>query len=475
MSLPFNDYHNYGISPSAWKHNIAQFFPSGSIFSPDDINDLRSRVTIAEREIFKLKQRTDIDKKTLEKLENMLPNFIVGTKDKHGDFVLPNSLWGAIHDKILSDETLVFDQSDAVRKSGEKAITSSKDIEKAFGKKWEKFVKENEVKAKALTSDFVDQRFHTLLESAFKSNILIRKSEVLERVQENWKENQAEIKVEMDTITRELNRVTRAVTKLEHSPASHTKAEIQTIAKDVFSKMLPHAQLRALASSNVKSNLNHGLTRLNHLSPGTGAVIEPHFTSPNFVFPGNEASLLKRTYRGLLQNPIPQPKPPVEALVKWEEHGDCWCSPTNDAQGLVTSLGVITGSNIFPEEVVVEHIISTAALEPGATPKEMELLAYIPEPDTFLAAKSASDELFPEDAEDDVDLPYRFVRVATWTYDINSPNNVQAFPVQLDLKAFSAHTNKIIIRSKNNWGGVDYTCLYRVRVHGEVFATPGLY
>jgi hypothetical protein len=63
-----------------------------------------------------------------------------------------------------------------------------------------------------------------------------------------------------------------------------------------------------------------------------------------------------------------------------------------------------------------------------------------------------------------------YVRIATWTYNLESSDNIQAFPVQLDMKDLSTHTDKLIVRALNNWGDgkVDYTCLYRVRVHGEI-------
>jgi hypothetical protein len=81
-----------------------------------------------------------------------------------------------------------------------------------------------------------------------------------------------------------------------------------------------------------------------------------------------------------------------------------------------------------------------------------------------------SDDMFGVDS--DVSLPYGWVRIASFTYDIESNHNVQSFPVQLDMKALGAATNKIIVRSKSNWGGenVGYTCIYRVRLHGEIAA-----
>ncbi len=173
-------------------------------------------------------------------------------------------------------------------------------------------------------------------------------------------------------------------------------------------------------------------------------------------------------------NPIPSPHPPEAALTKWEEHGDCWCSPTKDP-GSPVSLGVLMGSSIFPDQVIIEHISSTASAQPGAAPREMELFAFVADTDTYNAVKTMSDEIFKDEsqAQTGLEFEYRWVRIATWTYDLESQQNIQAFPVQIDMKALGAYSNRLVVRSKNNWGGEDvpYTCLYRVRVHGERFAT----
>ena len=179
--------------------------------------------------------------------------------------------------------------------------------------------------------------------------------------------------------------------------------------------------------------------------------------------------------RWLIGNSIPVPNSPDTALMKWEEHGDCWCSPSN-ADGFGPSLAVIMGSSIYPEQIVVEHIMSSASLEPGAAPKDMEILAWIPDSELFQAVSKMSDNIFNDDTVEPLRAD-NFVRIATFTYDIDAQENIQGFQTQLDMKALGAHTNKIIVRSKNNWsdGHVDYTCLYRVRVHGDVVASPGLF
>jgi hypothetical protein len=127
-------------------------------------------------------------------------------------------------------------------------------------------------------------------------------------------------------------------------------------------------------------------------------------------------------------------------------------------------------SKVYPDQIVVEHISPSAALEPGAAPREMELLAYIAGMDTYNSLKAISDDIFGSDPHSGTQNAYGFVRIASFTYDLESDQNMQAFPVQLDMKALGAYTNKIIVRSKSNWGAenVGYTCIYRIRLHGEI-------
>jgi hypothetical protein len=452
-------------------HNLGQFIPYSirhplDNFSPTEIKDIHQRLSDLEYQVAWVKTRSEIDPKTFAKLEKLLPDALLVKKDKYGNLAIPDDFWHALQDKIRSDQTLISYEPDGKTTSSGTGL-SVKDVERIAGREYDKFMKSNQAKMTAVLGDELAKKFPQLL----KDNHVASKPEILQIIRQNWDDNQREIKLEMHQLTKKLENASRQIQQLHQDPAGLTTQEVKAIAEEVVRKLLPHAQLEALARSNLQQTVNYGLTRVNHFSKGTGAVIDPYSTSPNYVFPSQNVWFPNRWMRSMMLNSIPPPKAPETALTRWDEHGDCWCSPSNDADGFGTSLGVIMASTIYPDQVVVEHISPSAALEPGAAPREMELFALTDHTsDTYNSVKTMSDDIFGIDS--DVSLPFGWVRIATFTYDLESNQNVQSFPVQLDMKALGASTNQIIVRSKSNWGGgnVGYTCIYRVRLHGEIAA-----
>ncbi|EKD18283.1 spindle pole body-associated protein sad1 [Drepanopeziza brunnea f. sp. 'multigermtubi' MB_m1] len=433
-------------------------------YKPTDVQAINRRLSDLEWKVGRLSTRpSDLDPKALEAIQDMLPDNLVVKKDRFGKAILPDNFWQALQDKVRSKDSLLRDQAESV---GKQSGGHSEMPEFQAKKLWEKWSQQNEAEIIKLRDSELVRQFPELL----KQNQVISKSEVLDLVRLNWEDNKSEIRSEMSDLTKKLHQATRQISKLQHE----FKDKSAVIANEVLKNFISSGQIDALASANLKSNVNYGLTRINHFSKGTGAIVDITVTSPNYMFPSHNVWLPMKIAKRFIGNPIPAPNSPDTALIKWEEHGDCWCSPAKGLDGFGTSLGVIMGSSIYAEQVVVEHISPTASLEPGAAPKDMELLAWISDPDLYKAVKKMSDAIFPDQA--DVIQRLGFVLIGTWTYDIETRQNIQAFAVQLDMKSLGAHTNRIIVRSKNNWGAetVDYTCLYRVRVHGPIVATPGL-
>ncbi|KAF4637724.1 hypothetical protein G7Y89_g340 [Cudoniella acicularis] len=457
------------------RHNVGQFIPNWVAHPLESLDaaglqNIQTGLRTFDYKIASLKQQVDLDSQALAKIQKALPEFLVVKKDRHGVLQIPQDFWQALRDLIRSDDDLIPQSTGPISGTPSGADLSIKEFEKKAGKLWDKFLDTNRGKIASWSANNLDKRFPQLL----KNNILASKSEIMDIIRNNWEDNQDLIKTELEKVTKDLEKAQRQILKLQQEPSGMSNDQLKSLISSHIKSILPIAQLEALAKSNIKGNVNYGLSRINHFSHGTGAVINPRLTAPNYVFPSMNVWFPKKIIQWSIGNPIPIPNPPDAALKSWEEHGDCWCAPAGGKDGRGPTLAVIMGAEIYPEEVVVEHIMPSASLEPGAAPKDMELWASVEGFENYDEVIALSKRLFSNEPEFITDFHY--VRIATWTYDIESSDNIQAFPVQLDLKGFSIPTNRLVVRSKSNWGGgkVDFTCLYRIRVHGENSKTPGL-
>lgn len=171
-----------------------------------------------------------------------------------------------------------------------------------------------------------------------------------------------------------------------------------------------------------------------------------------------------------------------EALLPWHDIGDCWCAPSTRGK---LQLAVLLPRSISPSELVVEHVHKSELRDIGNAPKEVELWVQVLHnevrdqiakeilkliPDIY---KSASQR--GKGADTIKALDESFVPIGRWTYDINGPNNVQSFPVLVDLAKWKHYTRRAVVRVNSNWGSTDATCLYRVKLHGADPAGPVVY
>ncbi|CZR63446.1 uncharacterized protein PAC_13343 [Phialocephala subalpina] len=455
-------------------HGFGRMIPSFSTpleHITDDNRDLYRRLTDLEHQVARIKSRkSEIDPKAVARLQNILPDLLVIKKDQDGNLIIPNDFWYALQDRIRSDDTLVHQQIDQPVQTGKGTVSGkelAREVEKVAKVAWDRYMKQNSNTMKVILADELGQKFPRLLED----NHVATKEEVIKLIRKNWDEDTAHLRTELAQLTKKFENASRQITKLQHNSGTLTREEVRTIATDILKKLIPHAQLEALINSNLRGAIDQTLTRVNHFSPATGAVVNPYLTSPTYVSPKSDVFFFTKWMRAAIQNPIPAPNPPSAALTRWEEFGDCWCAPlTEQGDGFGASLEVIVGTLLYPDTWVIEHLPSSATLNPGSAPRDVELLAYIPDMDTYNAVKSASEELFPRaEAED---LPFQYVRIAGGTYDIDGPV-AQLFNVQVDMRSFGADVSKLVVRATTNWGGalVPYTCLYRVKMFGET--VPG--
>lgn len=278
-----------------------------------------------------------------------------------------------------------------------------------------------------------------------------------------------------------------------------------TALKEEWNKRLPHLK-QAIWPEKEDPLLPR---RLNWFSIGLGALVDPYLTT--------------KYHAGIAQHSSEQltgtkrTNPPVAALTRWNEHGDCWCvrNYPNEIQ-----LGVLLGRPLVPEEVVVEHIWKAATLDPESAPREMELwVEYAARVDDsslsssgagsgprqtsaasspahmkgsaviessaearaiFSAPLSSAQRkdvtstlrmVYPDEPEtaytSDNDLGATFYRVGKFQYDINDKQNIQKFQLDAVIDLPDVRVKRAVLRVKSNWGSVN-TCLYRVRLHGHL-------
>ena len=341
--------------------------PIGNITSTD-LKDIRRRLNDVEKQIAQVKTRVDLGTESITKLENMLPDHLVVKRDKYGNMVIPDDFWHALQDKIRSDQTII---SDRIGSTGtgkglsvrDVQVIAQKEYENISGKEWDRFLNANSAKMAHQLGEGLDLIYPRIMEKYSVAT----KSDVLDLIRENWDQNRKQVKLEMNKLVKELENNFRQVQKSEE-PARFTKQEIRGMAADIIKNALPHAQLEALVRSNLNQVIDYGLAQVNHFSQGTGAVIDPYYTSPSYVFPSQQAWFGTQFMRSITKNSVPSPKSPETALAKWNEHGDCWCTPMWKSGNSGPMLSVITANYIAPEQVIIEHIPSAASLEPGAAP-----------------------------------------------------------------------------------------------------------
>ncbi|MCJ1382295.1 hypothetical protein MMC17_005408 [Xylographa soralifera] len=219
-----------------------------------------------------------------------------------------------------------------------------------------------------------------------------------------------------------------------------------------------------------------GPNRVNYFSRGLGATIDPHLTSPT-----RKLTVRTRSWFGLSSYELRTPDP-ITAILPWSDIGDCWCAPPSGGRAQLT---VLLPRKIVPTHLVIEHIPEGATLDIGAAPKDVELWVQIEDPEARMRVINAAMTV-PTLAEESLlaartmpvygaatALDKSWIRIGRWEYNIHAANHVQSFEVPVELDHFQVAIDKVSVRVRNNWGMKDYTCLYRLKMHGLLAQKEG--
>ncbi|KAF8808742.1 hypothetical protein BYT27DRAFT_7137253 [Phlegmacium glaucopus] len=224
-----------------------------------------------------------------------------------------------------------------------------------------------------------------------------------------------------------------------------------------------------------------------------GARIIPSLTSPTFeIRPQSLGSQMIGLVTG---SGYAIGRPPITALHHEMQNGHCWPFAGGEGQ-----LGVALASPIFVEEVTIDHVAKSIAFDMRSAPRQMEVWGLVEGKDNIarvrawkedIAARKEAEQLSVEQSsttndQDGSDGSYdgysnseypktlpkypEYIRLANFTYNIYSSNNVQTYPVMPEIRELGIDFGIVVLRVLNNWGRDDFTCLYRFRVHGQRLA-----
>jgi SUN domain-containing protein 1/2 len=209
-----------------------------------------------------------------------------------------------------------------------------------------------------------------------------------------------------------------------------------------------------------------------------GAMVIPSLTSPTFeVKPQN---LRGQVVGFLTGNGHAIGRPPVTALHHELHNGHCWPFAGSEGQ-----LGVVLAAPTYVTEVTIDHVAKEVAFDMRSAPREMELWGMVEGKDNVARVKAWHNDRAlmrkqleaqgEEVLEELKEVPYprtlpkspQYVRLAKFTYDIRDPHNVQTFPVAQEIRDLDVDFGIVVLLVKSNWGRQEFTCLYRLRVHGQ--------
>ncbi|KAF2188379.1 hypothetical protein K469DRAFT_468623, partial [Zopfia rhizophila CBS 207.26] len=378
--------------------------------SPNAVYEITSSVSSGDsRRVRKLENEQQSIKESIDRLEKHLPHGIVAQKNKDGQLEIPNEFWRALISKIQSE--------------------GLNDPSTTYDAQWIEWVEKNEAKIVQL----IDRGFENRLDVARQSLEILDKKEFLELMQQDYSKLS-------DRIDKKIAEVTRSLQK-------ELKAAAKEVAKKAF---MDQIRLESLAYTNIIVNTELSLRKVNYFSPGLGARVDPYLTSSTFV---EQRSAAARVYRKLFS--LPQRRPPIAALEKWDEASECWCAAPNTQKTGQAQLTVNLGQSMYPKQVTVEHIPKEGTLDYRSAPQDLELWAEV--------SQDILEQVQP--ALDCSDGPKGWLCLGKFTYNIHGANHVQTFNLDVNLDGIEG-VSRTMVRVTKNWGQ-DYTCLYRLRLHGE--------
>lgn len=445
-----------GLAKSTWG-SVTSFFDGPTYNESSSVRHLSAQIGKLEAQLKTLTTSHSLQHGTISELQRILPDAIAVQKDGSRTLI-PANFWPALRDKMKQE------------------LGTSVEAPT-----WDSFLVKNKASLQAL----VNNEAEAVMANAIAMKRVVSAAEFTEILKENYANQKEEVlKIQMRNeanIQNEFARLTKSIESASSTALTLARESIEEAVRNI-----PSSQLDNLAEANIVSNAASALSKVNFFSATLGARVEISLSSPT-----QESISSKNVLNKILTSVLygtSRTNMHTTALLPWTEAGDCWCAakpigyktggPAPKAQ-----LAIRMFTAMFPSSLTIEHSPARGTLDIDAAPNELELwvqirdrqqreiigraaatvLARKADPQTYIQEGKSGNGI--DTYNGDMSLPKDFVRIAAWRYDIHASNHVQTHEIDVDLAMYDVPVQRAVVRARNNWGA-NFTCLYRVRLHG---------
>lgn len=236
------------------------------------------------------------------------------------------------------------------------------------------------------------------------------------------------------------------------------------------------ALIDLLVDSAMSAYSKDGIGKPDFAHNSGGARVIPRLTSPTLEI---QPPTVRGHLVGLLTGSgFAVGRPPITAMHHELHNGNCW--PFAGSEG---HLGVVLAAPTYISEITIDHVAKEVAFDMRSAPREMEVWAMVEGKDNIAKVKEwvaektrrrqEAEERGEVELEEEPEYPQflpkspPYIRIANFSYNIHAPKHIQTFPVSQEIKDLGVDFGIVVLRIKSNWGRDEYTCLYRMRVHGQ--------
>ena len=195
-----------------------------------------------------------------------------------------------------------------------------------------------------------------------------------------------------------------------------------------------------------------------------GGRIIPSLTSPTYQL--GSASWLSKVIPGYGSDQVLRGRAPVTAIYHDNAPGMCWTFAGSNGQ-----LGVALAQSVVVSDLTFEHTPSSLVGSGiSSAPRDIAVWGYMHRPEDKIKFARYTAQLASSDMIDPLPTPPSddYLYLGSFTYDASiGAKPVQTYPVPPEIRALNIPTSILRFRFTSNHGNPNYTCLYRVRAHGE--------